>query len=167
MKIAVHIKNPRSCGTCSLCCTVMGVAEIHKERNVRCDLLTPSGRCGVYGEHPTSCREFQCLWLMGGFPVELKPNKIQAVPTATDEGQTLVLHVAPGAGKVWERGVLRAFIDRMAADGIVVMVMYGEERLAVGIPPGIEEDAILLINEVSIDGTSSHLVQLTRAAKDK
>lgn len=84
---------------------------------------------------------------------------------ATAEGDKIVLNVAPGAGRVWERGQLRAFIEKMAQDGTYTMARQGGEYYAVTLPEGIPDDAALLFDEISIDGKTSQLVQIKRAPK--
>jgi hypothetical protein len=60
----------RSCGTCSVCCTVMGVKEeLNKPNYTNCKHLCsePEGCCGIYQIRPRPCRDFQCLWRSGQF----------------------------------------------------------------------------------------------------
>ncbi len=145
----------------------MGVAELNKPRDVRCNHLTSLGRCGIYADRPESCAAFKCLWLQGSFPVELKPNKIQAVPMPANMGKIQALNVDPKAGRVWEHGVLAAYIERMRKDGTPTLILYGEERIVVGIPDGYETDTAFFMNEVSIDGTESKLVQLAKRPRKR
>lgn len=60
------VPNPstRSCGTCTHCCTSLGVSEVGKGLWERCQYLCKEG-CDIYTIRPESCRTFQCLWLSG------------------------------------------------------------------------------------------------------
>ena len=59
----------RECGSCSACCTVMGVPEIGKGTYETCEHLCGVG-CGIYAERPASCRTFACQWLRGALEVD-------------------------------------------------------------------------------------------------
>lgn len=52
----------RTCGTCTLCCTVMAIdkPEIQKEAGVTCRHC--SGGCTIYETRPALCREYHCAW---------------------------------------------------------------------------------------------------------
>lgn len=62
----------RECGSCSLCCKVMGVPEV-KQRHEWCPHAIPgirlrqsfgaTGGCAIYQARPRPCREFNCGWL--------------------------------------------------------------------------------------------------------
>lgn len=54
---------PRTCGGCTGCCTVMGIAEIGKPAGQRCLHECEAG-CSIYPERPQQCKSnFRCLWL--------------------------------------------------------------------------------------------------------
>jgi hypothetical protein len=52
----------RSCGTCTLCCTVLAIdqPDIQKEAGVTCRHCR--GGCAVYETRPVLCRDFHCGW---------------------------------------------------------------------------------------------------------
>lgn len=63
-------KEQRSCGTCEVCCVVMGIDILQKPPGTPCPLLARSVKkdgvgCGVYDTKPECCTEFKCLWLHG------------------------------------------------------------------------------------------------------
>lgn len=64
----------RSCGACSACCTIVGVESIGKPAGARCSFeraIHPElGRCSVYATRPGGCRQYACLWLLGGLDNE-------------------------------------------------------------------------------------------------
>jgi hypothetical protein len=59
----------RECGSCSACCTVIGVHELTKGTYETCEYLCESG-CGIYAERPGSCQTFECQWLRGVLEVD-------------------------------------------------------------------------------------------------
>lgn len=54
----------RECGGCTVCCTVMGVAEIQKAEYQPCQHAVAGKGCAVYEARPcASCGAFKCIWL--------------------------------------------------------------------------------------------------------
>ena len=51
----------RLCGTCTACCTCIGVKALDKPAGVPCKHLTEHG-CGIYETRPQECRQYFCLW---------------------------------------------------------------------------------------------------------
>jgi Fe-S-cluster containining protein len=73
---------PRSCGTCSACCTRPSVEEIGKPENTDCQ-FHDGRRCTRYETRPSACREFGCLWLSGSLPKEHRPDRLGIVFSAS------------------------------------------------------------------------------------
>jgi hypothetical protein len=93
----------RSCGACSLCCTLLRVDEIGKLGGRPCPqqrLGDPAGGCAIHATRPGVCRAYRCLWLQGSLEEADRPDRLGAVLDLVTEGETprLVLHeAAPGA----------------------------------------------------------------------
>ncbi|WGM39398.1 YkgJ family cysteine cluster protein [Caulobacter sp. NIBR1757] len=51
----------KSCGPCTLCCTVLDIPELSKAAGTPCRHL--GAGCGIYPDRPSSCRVFTCGWL--------------------------------------------------------------------------------------------------------
>lgn len=124
----------RTCGTCNLCCTLQGVQEIRKPINVKCTHLNIQGRCGIYSSRPESCRAYQCLWLRGHMPEEMKPVKSRAVLEPNASGDMIVMRVLPQDRSLIHRGILRRFIRSAVAQNVPVIVVCGNERTIYGGP---------------------------------
>lgn len=71
---ATIVEGERPCGTCKVCCSVMGVLELGKPYNVPCTHLNQSG-CDIYPNHPHTCRVYTCLWKLGDGPESFRPDK--------------------------------------------------------------------------------------------
>lgn len=82
----------RSCGSCDLCCRVIGVSDggIEKPAGVPCEHLcnSPCGQCGIYAERPSACQQYTCMWLDGQLPIEAKPEHSGVVAE--------ICHIEPG-----------------------------------------------------------------------
>ena len=64
----------RSCGTCSLCCTVLRVDELGKRAGDDCSHQRGGMGCGIYETRPSICRSYQCLWRQGGLEDDERPD---------------------------------------------------------------------------------------------
>ena len=90
----------RSCGPCSLCCSVLRVDDLEKPAGEDCrhqlgvpagdpdDVATATrdagplhkpglvaGGCGIYHDRPPICRAYQCLWRQGGLEDDERPDQ--------------------------------------------------------------------------------------------
>ncbi len=63
----------RSCGDCTLCCTLTFVPELNKLENVTCSHC--DGGCKIYDGRPKACEDYKCAWLAGEFSDEMRPDK--------------------------------------------------------------------------------------------
>lgn len=64
----------RECGDCNECCILLRITELDKEADVACEHLS-NHRCSIYDDRPRSCRKFECLWLKGEVPEDLRPDR--------------------------------------------------------------------------------------------
>jgi hypothetical protein len=71
---------PRQCEDCSLCCKVIGIAELHKPAGQWCVNFRKGARCTVYGFHPNECKGFQCYWtIVHQLGPEWRPDRCKLV----------------------------------------------------------------------------------------
>lgn len=63
-----------NCGECTVCCTFSVVPELNKKAGEDCINCKNNG-CEIYGDHPQSCKDFECAYLQGGNNIELRPDK--------------------------------------------------------------------------------------------
>ncbi len=70
----------KSCGTCTKCCTVMGVPELRKPARLKCAHVIAGTGCSIYHERPPSCAKFICGWLLDpNMGPDLKPDQCHVV----------------------------------------------------------------------------------------
>ncbi len=65
----------RSCGPCSLCCTVLRVDDLSKPAGQDCVHQREGGGCGIYQARPSICRQYRCLWRQGGLEDDERPDR--------------------------------------------------------------------------------------------
>lgn len=109
----------RSCGPCTLCCTLMGVDELDKPAAQKCAHDCGKG-CRIYDDRPTSCREFSCLWLLGSFPSYARPDKVGFVGSI-ERDRPGIVHIAR-AKKSWSADRIAKFVVGAGWKGAVEMV---------------------------------------------
>ncbi len=84
----------RSCGDCSLCCTVLRVDDLQKLGGVSCLHQNESGPgCSIHARRPEICRGYRCLWLQGGLPEESRPDRLGAVLDIVHDGAQARLEI--------------------------------------------------------------------------
>ena len=94
----------RSCGTCSLCCKLLGIGELDKRPGTWCSHCKPPHGCGIYETRPGECRDFSCVWLENeSLGEEWKPARSKIVLYFIDKGARLIAHVDPGSPNVWRQ----------------------------------------------------------------
>lgn len=121
-------KLDRECGRCTLCCKVLAIKELDKPKGINCGLVQIGKGCGDYENRPPSCREFECLWLMGLLPNEFKPRITHMVGDATSDGNRIVLHVDPDYPNAADNEPCRSLINQIVDRGIDVIIACGDRR---------------------------------------
>lgn len=90
---------PRECGTCSLCCKLVKIADV--ARGVWCPHCTKPG-CGIYPTRPLDCSGFECMWLRGQLPDYLAPRGARVVAWESRDSKIIFL-AEDGPGLAWKR----------------------------------------------------------------
>lgn len=131
----------RTCGDCSLCCRLMGIAELNKPVNQwcpHCAVLDKPSRagCKIYESRPPSCAGFQCMWLMEeNIPDSLRPDKCGVLffyPDPNERGaETLdAIHAKcdPKRPDAWRAPMVEKLITAATAGGYDVILSIGDRR---------------------------------------
>lgn len=120
----------RSCGTCSACCTVLGIVALGKGPNTPCAHQVGKG-CSIYAQRPDECRTYTCGWLAGAFEGRDRPDRLGVVfdasgsPSSGDEIVVVAREVMPGAAeRAWRQIALVA-----AANVVIVARLDGTRRV--------------------------------------
>ena len=109
----------RECGTCTLCCKVVGVLEIAKPSGVWCPHCVSGKRCGIYDTRYASCRTFYCEWMMQkALGPEWKPDRAKFVLVNTDASRHLTACVDPGYPSAWRRSPYYENLKQWAVEGV-------------------------------------------------
>lgn len=133
----------RTCGGCTLCCSLVAVKEINKPRRTWCEHCTKGVGCQIQETKPQACAEFDCLWLMGGFASEKlqmkgkKPKDFGKYGPAFEDNQRpdklkaiFYFHTAPsgkGIGVFVSESVPGALLKKDVRQAITIFAANGME----------------------------------------
>ena len=139
----------RGCGSCRLCCTVMGVdmkpvSDQQKPVYTPCRYECKKG-CSIYENKPTSCSSFECLWLFTQklddevrLPKELRPDRTGVVIEVNTHG-CFIAHCK--TGPEWKRNPMRKFLLGVCRRGTTVLVGHHETYFILN-PDGTTEELV-------------------------
>jgi Fe-S-cluster containining protein len=91
----------RSCGPCSLCCTLLRVDELNKRAGHDCVHQRGEQGCGIYETRPQICRSYMCLWRQGGLEDDERPDLTGGIVDLETVGVGVQLGI-----RLRERGLL-------------------------------------------------------------
>ncbi|MBB6191160.1 hypothetical protein FHS51_001382 [Sphingobium wenxiniae] len=117
---------PPSCGSCTLCCTVMKVTmpSSVKPAHTACEHCTLAG-CSIYADRPDVCAEFQCLWLATqqapqfAMPSSFRPDRCGVLIDLNAAGTVLAHCAFPSS---WKRQPIHGWLLGMAQRGHNVLL---------------------------------------------
>jgi hypothetical protein len=82
----------------------MGITELAKPPGAWCPHRSADAGCTIHGSHPTSCRVFNCQWLLDeALPFKLRPDQTKVVLTSDEDGRRLVANCDPANPMAWRR----------------------------------------------------------------
>ena len=129
---------PRACGTCSLCCKLIGIAALDKPIDQWCPHCAKSGGCSIYATRPDECRTFNCEWLVNPNVGDAwQPTRAKMVlHHVNDAGMDkVVVHVDPGSPQAWRKepfyGELRRWARELLERNGTVNIYLGKRVIVV------------------------------------
>lgn len=107
-----------SCGTCTLCCKIMGVPELDKLPGVWCPHVDKKKGCTIYDDRPPNCRKFDCVWLQAQDresdnlmkAADLRPDRCKGVIVTTENSGGIMVKMDPHRPNGYKTGALARLI---------------------------------------------------------
>lgn len=130
----------RECSGCSLCCTLLGIREISKPPDTECPNCSGSG-CNIYSTRPGECKGFNCSWLLGDTPEDLKPDKTHVVLADLEldlklqglqiEGnrKIIIVTVDPKYPNAHREGKMKDYLNQLLKQEVELIVVTKGEKL--------------------------------------
>lgn len=117
----------RTCGTCTLCCKLMGIIELEKRPGVWCEHCDKGRGCRVYTDRPGTCADFVCMWLANPETLgdELRPDRCRVVISARAEDPNIVCHVDATRPDAMETPAVKRLVERVHRLGKDVLISRG------------------------------------------
>lgn len=148
----------RDCGSCNLCCTLLGVPDIGKPMGMTCWCTGLHGGCSRQNEKPliaadlsidtsdpakdqslAACAQFSCVWLESQFhPDEtkvmsrmLRPDICHVVmgPVDKDNSMLLHVHVDPENPNAWREGMIQDHLQQILRLGGEISLSVGDSKI--------------------------------------
>lgn len=114
------IKN--ECGTCNMCCEFPPIPELNKPASVLCQNCTENVGCNIYSSRPTSCANFNCVYLQSDdMDISLRPNECRV----TFEKITTKIYIGTELPKdvgSWKKLNVFNYIKSLNDKGITVLI---------------------------------------------
>jgi hypothetical protein len=125
----------RECGSCSLCCKVIGIAALDKPPGRWCPHFARGVGCSIHAQAPAECRGFQCFWLIGTLPgEEWKPDRCKLV-VWTNGPDRIIVDVDDDYPNAWRRepyhSQIKAWSDRSRPAPVEVLVRVRGRMLVI------------------------------------
>ncbi|MEL7088668.1 MAG: hypothetical protein AAGL98_09555 [Planctomycetota bacterium] len=126
---------PRSCGSCTACCSSLIIEELSKPAFTACEHDCSASNCGksygggcaIYEDRPDSCRSFRCLWLDGHLGQDDRPDELGVIFTTTFDEQvgTHPLLVEAVPGRASEPSITAAIQELTKKSPVLVLTTAG------------------------------------------
>lgn len=121
------------CGSCSMCCKIMGVEELAKRQGVWCQHVLKGKGCGIYAERPTSCQTFECVWLQSqsqknGMVLELRPDKSKVMLVTNTTGSEIIVECDPNHPNAWKLEPMLRMLTNVFDQGVGVSIRKPDRR---------------------------------------
>lgn len=142
----------RSCGACSMCCKLPGIAELDKPPMAWCRHAVPGRGCSIHPDRPGVCRTFFCHYLRNpNLGPEWRPERSGFMLYTEAGGKRLVVASDSAKPGAWRRPPYYAQFKRWAAQGAPhqhqLLVFNGKRATAV-LPDRDEDLGLIEIGDV-------------------
>lgn len=117
-----------------MCCKLITIKVLNKPAGEWCPNCAPrNGGCQIHGEHPETCKQFQCHWLKGLGSADMRPDKSKAIflHRTIEENPTTVVLVDPTRPDAYLQGEVWQVIRSIVKSGKKVMVGMGNSAYEV------------------------------------
>lgn len=152
----------RACGTCTLCCKLLRIAELDKPKGEWCEHCAVGKGCRAYATRPRSCRGFFCSYLtQAALDDRWLPARAKLLVYPGGDGSWLNVVVDPARPDAWRQEPYYTEIKGWARNGVAmgirvvveaggrIIAVLPEEDMDLGHP---REDEQVIFHFVELGG---------------
>lgn len=130
--MATHLIPDRSCGSCTLCCKLLGIEPLQKPPGEWCPNCVQGRGCAIYETRPDVCGAFYCTWRQwAALGSHWFPADSHLMMITTPGGRRIVIKVDPDYPDAWKDGPCHDDIRGMARDmvpqGFQIAIQLGDD----------------------------------------
>ena len=116
----------KACGSCTMCCSVLEIAELKKPAGPLCVNCSPASGCMIYRDRPQVCRDFECEWLTRrDLSRTLKPDLVGTILMEDPNSDEYRAVCAPERPMAWRHPLVFAHLLALAKSGRTVVAKAG------------------------------------------
>jgi hypothetical protein len=121
----------KSCGDCTACCTIMGVASLNKPHYTSCKHICHQG-CAIYKDKPTECSVWECAWKSGWIDGDerRRPDNLGVMFEFRLVGGSSFLWVYEVQHDAFSQSRVKYLLDRLGRAEILVLCRYGSMKIS-------------------------------------
>ncbi len=117
-----------ACGSCTMCCKLMGIKAIDKPKNKTCSNCIAGVGCSIYSDRPQECKSFRCIWLQTQelgparrMTEAMRPDKSKIILHTTPDEKGIVAKVDPGFPMAWQESDVTAVLSVLSMSLLVLI----------------------------------------------
>ena len=166
----------RSCGSCTLCCKVMGIEELNKPVGQWCEHCSPGTGWKIHERKPNQCREFYCAYLLSPhLGEEWKPERSKMVLVIDEDGMRMVAYVDTQRLSAWKSEPYYSQLKQWSKNALTkggqvianvnrrVYLIMPNEDIDLGVLE--EDDVVQIAGERDVAGTSFIARNISKAGR--
>ena len=114
-------ESTRSCGSCTLCCKLLGVHALDKPPYQWCAHCVTGAGCAIYAKRPFDCRAFHCMYVEEGsnVPGHWLPSRSGMILCSDPEGPRIEVHVDDVCPDAWREEPYYGDLKRWSIGAVV------------------------------------------------
>lgn len=158
----------RTCGTCTLCCKVLGIDALDKPRGQWCTHCATGKGCTIYADRPAECGSFDCLYIQGTRLAEhWFPARSKMVVCINQAVGRIEIHVDAGRTAAWRSepyyGEIKQWARAAAAERGQILVCLPDRTIVVLPDEDVDlglltaDDRIVLTEVMTASGPSQRV----------
>jgi uncharacterized protein len=116
----------KACGTCTMCCSALEIAELKKSAGPICVNCRLGGGCAIYADRPQVCRDFECEWLTRrDLARRFRPDLVGVILMEDADSDEYRAVCPPERPMAWRQPQIFAYLVATAKSGRVVVAKSG------------------------------------------